>query len=172
MLPPLFLILLWDAYQWTGDWKLLSQLLPAAEAALTWIDRYGDLDGDGFLEYRRRTRHGLRNQGWKDSRDSVSFANGDLAEGPSALAEVQGYVYDAKCRMAEVYRVLGDADKAQWLELQAQRLKEQFNQAFWMPDQGYFALALDERKRQVDSVASNAGHCLWSGIVDQTKLPG
>jgi glycogen debranching enzyme len=166
---PLFLVLLHEAYQWTGDLELLHQLLPAAEAALQWIDRYGDLDGDGFLEYKRRTKHGLRNQGWKDSGDSISFAEGTLAQGPIALAEVQGYVYDAKRKMAQLYRVLGDTIRADQLEHQAERLKAQFNKAFWMPEQGYFALALDGRKRQVDSIASNAGQCLWSGIVDSEK---
>jgi glycogen debranching enzyme len=166
---PLFLVLLWEAYQWTGDVDLLRQFLPAAEAALRWIDRYGDMDGDGFVEYKRRTRHGLRNQGWKDSGDAIAFADGHLAEGPIALAEVQGYAYDAKRRMAQVYRVLGNAGKARRLERQAQQLKAQFNEAFWMPQEGFFALALDRHKRQVDSIASNVGHCLWSGIVDENK---
>jgi glycogen debranching enzyme len=168
---PLFLILLWEAYQWTGDQALLQRFLPAAEAALRWIDRYGDLDRDGFVEYKRRTRHGLWNQGWKDSGDAISFAAGPLAEGPIALAEVQGYVYDAKRKMAEIYRTLKELTKARRLERQAQRLKEQFNQAFWMPQQEYYALALDGRKRQVDSIASNAGQCLWSGVVDEEKAP-
>ena len=166
---PLFLILLWEAYQWTGDEEPLRQLLPAAEAALRWIDRYGDMDGDGFVEYKRRTRQGIKNQGWKDSHDSISFADGRLAEGPIALAEVQGYVYDAKRRMAKVYRVLGNINKARRLERQAEQLREHFNDAFWMPQHSYYAVALDGRKQQVDSIASNAGHCLWSGIVDGDK---
>jgi glycogen debranching enzyme len=166
---PLFLVLLHEAYRWTGDLELLHQLLPAAEAALQWIDSYGDLDGDGFLEYQRRTSRGLRNQGWKDSSDSISFADGTLAQGPIALAEVQGYVYDAKQKMAQLYRVLGDTTKANQLEGQAEQLKAQFNEAFWMPEQGYFALALDGRKRQVDGIASNVGQCLWSSIIDSEK---
>ena len=166
---PLFLVLMWEVFQWTGNKDLLRQLLPAAEAALRWIDRYGDMDGDGFIEYKRRSGKGLRNQGWKDSSDCIAFADGHLAEGPIALAEVQGYVYDAKRKMAEAYRVLGNTNGARRLERQAQRLKEQFNEAFWMPDSGYFALALDGRKRQVDGIASNAGQCLWSNIVDQNK---
>jgi glycogen debranching enzyme len=166
---PLFLVLLHEAYQWTGDIDVLRQLLPAAEAALQWIDRYGDLDGDGFLEYKCRTRRGLRNQGWKDSSDSISFADGTLATGPIALAEVQGYVYDAKRKMAQLYRVLGDTTKADQLEHQAEQLKAQFNEAFWMPEQGYFALALNGRKHRVNSIASNAGQCLWSGIIDSEK---
>ncbi|MEE8163737.1 MAG: amylo-alpha-1,6-glucosidase, partial [Anaerolineae bacterium] len=166
---PLFILLLWEAYQWTGDQELLRQFLPAAEAALRWIDRYGDIDQDGFVEYKRRTRQGLRNQGWKDSGDSINFANGRLAEGPIALAEVQGYVYDAKRKMANIYRALKATSRVRRLERQAQNLKEQFNDAFWMPEHGYYALALDGRKRQVDSIASNPGQCLWSGIVDEDK---
>jgi glycogen debranching enzyme len=166
---PLFLVLLWEAYQWTGDIELVRRFLPAAEVALKWIDRYGDIARDGFVEYKRRTRHGLRNQGWKDSGDSISFADGRLAEGPIALAEVQGYVFDAKRKMAELYRLLGSPNRARRLERQAQQLKEQFNQAFWMSEQGYFALALDGQKRQVDSISSNPGQCLWSGIVEEDK---
>ncbi len=166
---PLFLILFWETYQWTGDTDLLRRYLPAAEAALSWIEHYGDPDQDGFVEYQRRTRKGLLNQCWKDSHDSISFADGTLAKGPIAMAEVQGYVYDAKRKMAEIYRLLGEPEKAQRMNLEAQRLKEQFNEAFWMPDQGFYALALDGSKRQVDSITSNPGHCLWSGIVDVEK---
>jgi glycogen debranching enzyme len=166
---PLFVILLWNAYQWTGDMDLLRRFLPNAEAALRWMDKYGDLDGDGFVEYKRRTRRGLRNQGWKDSGDAISFADGRLAEGPIALAEVQGNVYDAKRKMAEIYRALGRRARARRLERQAQQLKEQFNEAFWMPEHNYYAIALDGEKRQVDSVASNPGQCLWSGIVGEDK---
>ena len=166
---PLFLILLWEAYQWTGDKTLLDRFLPPAESALQWIDKWGDLDGDGFIEYRRRSSKGLRNQGWKDSHDSINFADGRLATGALALAEVQGYVYDAKKKMAEIYRVLENPAKAQKLELEAEKLRKQFNEAFWMPDKGYYAMALDGRKRQVDSISSNPGHCLWSGIIDKDK---
>lgn len=165
---PLFLSLLWEAYQWTGDQSLLETMLPHAEAALRWIDRYGDTDGDGFVEYKRRTRKGLRNQGWKDSSDSVAFADGSLAAGPIALAEVQGYVYAAKRNMADIYRVLG-SPRSRELDAEADALRQRFNQAFWMPDKGYYAVALDGKKRQVDSITSNPGHCLWSGIVDDDK---
>ncbi len=168
---PLFLILLWEAYQWTGDRSLLERFLPAAEAALAWIDKWGDADGDGFVEYQRKSAKGLRNQGWKDSYDSVNFAGGALAEGAIALAEVQGYAYDAKIKMAKAYRVLNSPEKAQTLESEADRLRRQFNEAFWMPRQGYYAMALDGRKRQVDSISSNPGHCLWSGIIDKDKAP-
>ena len=166
---PLFLILLWEAYQWTGDISLLVRYLPVAEAALRWIDKWGDLDGDGFVEYRRHSSKGLRNQGWKDSRDSLSFASGELADGNIALAEVQGYVYDAKMKMAEMYRVLEKPEISRVLEGEAQKLREHFNSAFWMPEKGFYAMALDGRKRQIDSIASNPGHCLWSGIVDKRK---
>jgi glycogen debranching enzyme len=166
---PLFLILLWEAYQWTGDKSLLDRFLPPAEAALQWINKWGDLDGDGFIEYRRQSAKGLRNQGWKDSHDSINFANGKLAEGAIALAEVQGYVYDAKMKMAEIFRILGNPAKAQKLETEALKLRKQFNDAFWMPDKGFYAMALDGRKRQVDSISSNPGHCLWSGIIDEDK---
>ncbi|MBI2854038.1 MAG: amylo-alpha-1,6-glucosidase [Chloroflexi bacterium] len=165
---PLFLLLMWETYRWTGDKELIKQLLPHAEAALQWIHHYGDLDGDGFVEYKRRTRRGLRNQGWKDSGDSISFADGALATGAIALVEVQAYVYAAKRSMAGIYRMLGDP-RAYSLEQEAVALKDRFNQAFWMPDKGYYAVALDGDKRQVDSITSNPGHCLWCGIVDEDK---
>jgi len=168
---PLFLRLLWETYQWTGDKNILNRFLPPAEAALEWINRWGDFDNDGFVEYHRKSRKGLKNQGWKDSFDSISFEDGTLAEGSIALAEVQGYVYDAKIKMAEIYRILGNPDKAQALESEAKKLRRQFNEVFWMPDKGYYAIALDGKKRQVNSISSNPGHCLWSGIVDEEKAP-
>ncbi|MCL4435221.1 MAG: amylo-alpha-1,6-glucosidase [Thaumarchaeota archaeon] len=168
---PLFPVLLWEAYRWTDSVKMLQQLMPAAEKALNWIDQYGDLDGDGFVEYQLRTRNGLRNQGWKDSRDSISFANGKLAPPPIALCEVQGYVYDAKRKMADLYKVLGNTSKADELELQAEDLKRRFNEVFWMPNEKFFAVALDQHKHRVDSITSNPGHCLWSGIIDEVKAP-
>ncbi len=166
---PLFIILLWEAYQWTGDLDLLRRFLPAAEAALVWIDRYGDIDGDGFVEYQRTTHKGLRNQGWKDSKDAIAFGDGTLAEGPIALVEVQAYVYYAKRKMADIYRLLEDLPQANKLDQAAQILQNQFDEAFWMEKEGYYAIALDGRKRQVDSIASNPGHCLWSGIVPPQK---
>ena len=166
---PLFLVLLWETYQWTGDLDLVRRLLPAAELALQWIDHYGDRDGDGFVEYRRKTGKGLRNQCWKDSGDSIAFADGALAEPPIAVAEVQGYVYAAKSKMADLYGLLDDGATAQRLEAEAQALRERFNEAFWLPQEDFYALALDGEKRQVDGIASNAGHLLWSGIVDPEK---
>lgn len=166
---PLFLRLLWEAVHALQDRSLLERMLPVAEAALRWIDRYGDRDGDGFVEYERRTRHGLRNQGWKDSGDSISFEDGRLAQGPIALAEVQGYVYDAKRKMAELYRLVGRPRTARRLEREAEELRERFEAAFWMPHKRFYALALDGQKQQVDSITSNPGHCLWSGIVSPER---
>lgn len=164
---PLWLILLGETYRWTGDLELIKELIPAAEAALDWIDSYGDVDGDGFVEYRRSSS--LVNQGWKDSDDAVAFADGRLAEGPIALVEVQGYVYRAKTAMAELFTRLGDDAKAGRLNEQAARLKKDFNNKFWSAKDDYFSLALDGQKRLVDSVTSNPGHALWSGIVDRDK---
>jgi glycogen debranching enzyme len=166
---PLFVMLAAAYFRWTADLETIAGLRPAIDAALEWIDRHGDLDGDGFVEYRRRATAGLENQGWKDSRDSVVHPDGTLAEGPIALVEVQGYVYLAKLRIADVYEVLGEPDRARELRRQAEVLRSQFNQAFWNPDAGFFALALDGRKRQVASVTSNPGHCLYCDIVEPDK---
>lgn len=163
---PLFVRLLWETYLWTGDLELVRSFLPAARAAIGWLDTYGDVDGDGFIEYRRRTPHGLLNQGWKDSHDSISSMDGRQALGPIALVEVQGYAYDAKRCLADLLSVLGETGEAKRLEQEASRLKQAFTQAFWMPREGFFALALDGRKRAVDAIASNPGHLLWSGILD------
>lgn len=168
---PLFLILLWEAYQWTGNLELLRQFLPAAEAALHWIDKYGDLDGDGFVEYHRRSPKGLKNQGWRDSSDAVSFANGTLAESPLALVEVQGYVYKAKRKMAEIYHLLGKPKKSYQLAEEARILYERFNEAFWMEDKGYYAMSLDRNKVQVDGIVSTPGHCLWTEIIPPERAP-
>jgi glycogen debranching enzyme len=169
---PLFLIRAADYYKWTGDLETLRRLRPALDAALAWIDEHGDRDGDGFVEYERRSPGGLQNQGWKDSHDSVVHADGSLAEGPIALVEVQGYVYLAKLTIADVYDALGAPDRATQLREQARTLRSRFNDAFWNPSEGTFALALDGRKRQVASVASNPGHCLYCGIVEREKANG
>jgi glycogen debranching enzyme len=166
---PLFLMLSAAYYRWTQDLETMAVLRPALDAALAWIDDYGDADGDGFVEYERRSEAGLRNQGWKDSEDSVMHADGKLAEGPIALVEVQGYVYMAKLRIAEVYEALGAPDVAELLRQQAEELRVAFDQAFWDPQEGTFALALDGRKRQVRSVTSNPGHCLFCDIVDPRR---
>jgi glycogen debranching enzyme len=164
---PWFLILYAQHLRWTGDVDFARKLLPAAEAALRWIDEYGDLDGDGFVEYQTRSARGIRNQGWKDSHDAIVHADGRLAEPPIALAEVQGYVYMAKTRMADVYRHLGRTQDALRLEAEAQVLKVRFDEAFWMEDEHYFAGALDGDKRQVRTVMSNPGHGLYCAILDE-----
>lgn len=166
---PLFVMLLAEAHRWIGDLDLIKGLVPAAEAALAWIDEFGDSDGDGFVEYSAAPGKPLRNQCWKDSGDSISFAAGHLAEGPIAVAEVQGYVYAAKLGMAEIYETLGDVVKATRMREEATRLKRQFDDVFWMPEEGFYAIAIDGDKKQVDSIASNPGHCLWSGILSQER---
>jgi glycogen debranching enzyme len=164
---PLFLILLSEYWRWTGDRQTVLDLEHHARWALTWIDVYGDADGDGFLEYRPRSPAGLRNQGWKDSWRAVMFADGRVAEPPIALCEIQGYVYDAKVRMAEVAaEVWEDPETAGRLRAEAARLRDRFNEAFWLDGRGgYYAMALDGAGRPVDSLTSNIGHLLWSGIV-------
>ncbi len=166
---PLWLILFGEYLRWADDPTLLHDLLPAAERALAWIDRYGDLDGDGFIEYSRRSKSGLENQGWKDSYDSVRFADGRFAEGPIALVEVQGYAYAARLAMAGVYEQIGRADEASEQRARAATLKKAVQDAFWMSDEGYFAMALDGKKQQVDGITSNPGHLLWSGLLDPEK---
>lgn len=168
---PLWLVLLTYAYSWTSDLEAVRELWPKAMAALEWIDRHGDLDGDGYVEYRRRSARGLGNQGWKDSWNGVLHADGTPAEGPIALVEVQGYVYQAKSRLAPLARAMDQHDLADRLEGEAAELKERFNRDFWLEDEGYFAMALDGRKRPVRTVTSNPGHGLWSGIVDREKVP-
>lgn len=169
---PLYLVLLSETWRWTGDRDLADRLREPALAALRWIDEYGDRDGDGFVEYERRSRRGLENQSWKDSGDSQRFRDGRTAVPPIAPAEVQGYVFDAKSRLAEVARLAwGDEALAGRLEREAAELAARFDEAFWVPDRdGYYALALDGQKRRVDALCSNIGHLLWSGIVPPEKV--
>lgn len=168
---PLFLVLLDEYERWSGDRATVKALEFAARAGLEWIDRDGDRDGDGYVEYERRNAEtGLENQCWKDSWDSIRFADGRLAKLPRACCEIQGYVYDAKIRCARLAReVWNDPAFAARLEREAAALKERFNRDFWIPDRGYFALALDGDKRQVDALTSNIGHLLWSGIAETDK---
>jgi len=166
---PWFLIVYAQYFRWTGDREFAMELLPAAEAALRWIDEDGDLDGDGFVEYLSRSPRGIRNQGWKDSHDSIMHTDGRLAEPPIALSEVQAYVYLARVRMADVYRALGDDHRAEFLLAQAHELRRRYNEAFWVEEERYFAAALDGEKRQVRTVMSNPGHGLYCGIVDDEK---
>jgi len=166
---PLYLIALHETWKWTGDRALIEQHRATAERCLAWIDKYGDLDGDGFQEYLRRSPRGLDNQGWKDSGDAVVHPDGSQAEPPIALCELQGYVYDAKCRMAEVFEALGEPGPAAALRAQAEELRRRFNEVFWDGDEGTYCFGLDARKRPIRSVVSNAGHCLWSGIADNAR---
>jgi glycogen debranching enzyme len=169
---PLYLILLSEVWRWTDDAALVRDLKQPALAALDWIGKYGDRDGDGFVEYERRTEHGLENQSWKDSWDSQRFHDGTLARTPIAPCEVQGYVYDAKRRVAELAReVWRDRELAGRLDREADALRRRFDEAFWVEDRGgFYALALDGDKGQVDSLCSNIGHLLWSGIVEPRRV--
>jgi len=166
---PLWLVLLGATFDWTGDMALVDRLWPHALAALDWIDTYGDRDGDGFVEYERRSERGLLNQGWKDSSDAIRDRTGKQAVPPIALAEVQGYVFDAKRRMARLAEARGDAALASRLDAEAELLRERFEAAFWVADQRYYAMALDAEKKPADAIASNAGQCLWSGIVSTDR---
>jgi glycogen debranching enzyme len=161
---PLFVLLVGLYVERTGDIATLQELWPNVESALSWIDIYGDIDGDGFVEYQRATERGLANQGWKDSQDAVFHADGRLAEGPIALAEVQGYVYAAKLYAAHCARRLGEETRARDLELQAERLRERFDSAFWCDSIGTYTIALDGNKRPCLVRTSNAGQVLFSGI--------
>jgi glycogen debranching enzyme len=162
---PLYLITLHSAWRATGDRELLERHLETAEGCLSWIDNYGDRDGDGFQEYQTRSPVGYENMGWKDSGDSVVYQDGSLVKGPKALCELQGYVYAAWVRMAEVFDALGEPERAQALRAKAAALFDHFNEAFWDEELGFYAYALDGDKQKVLTVASNPGHCLWSGIV-------
>jgi glycogen debranching enzyme len=162
---PLYLIALHAAWKATGDRTLIERHLPNAEACLTWIDKYGDRDGDGFQEYQTRSKAGYENMAWKDSGDAVMYPDGTLVRGPKALCELQGYVYDAWLRMAEIYDVLDNKRRANRLRKKAAVLFRKFNEAFWDERSGFYAYALDGDKKKVLSVASNVGQCLWSGII-------
>lgn len=165
----LFVALLGEYSRWAGIDDAVRELLPYADRALEWMAVHGDADGDGFVEYERGTPSGLFNQGWKDSEDGVTFADGTIARPPIALAEVQAYGYAALVARAEIAEHLGDNVRARELRARAARLKRAFNETFWLPQRGWFALALDGDKQPVDSLTSNMGHCLWTGIVDQDK---
>ncbi len=161
----LYLIVLHEAWKWLGDLRLLREHRDVALRCLEWIDRYGDLDGDGFQEYQTRSPHGYENMGWKDSSDAIVYPDGRPVPQPKALVELQGYVFDAKLRMAEVFDVLGEPDRAATLRSQAAVLQQRFEDAFWSDDLGAYVLCLDPHKEPVKTLASNVGHCLWSGIV-------
>ena len=162
---PLYLITLHAAWKATGDRSLLETYLPNAEAALRWIDEEGDRDGDMFQEYEKRTPDGYENMDWKDAGDSMTWPDGSLVKGPKAVCELQGYVYDAWVRMAEVFDALGDHRRAATLREKADALFRKFNKIFWNEELGFYAYMLDGEKRPVPTIASNCGHLLWSGIV-------
>ncbi len=163
----LYLILMSEYYKWTGDEKLLSDLKTGAEAAVRWMDDYGDIDKDGYVEYIRMSEKlGLLNQGWKDSHNSIVFSDGRLAMPPIALSEVQGYAYDAKQRFAGMFP---DTDLGKRMAAESVSLKEKYNNDFWLPKKEYFAEALDKDKKLVDSITSNPCHGFWSGIMEPLK---
>ncbi len=166
---PLFLILLSETWNWTGDEALVRDLLPAAYRALEWIDHYGDLDGDGLVEYLCRSKRGLVNQGWKDSWDANLHRDGKVAEPPLALVEVQGYVYDAKYRMASMLRHFGDSDTADRLRREATDLARRVERLFWVPSRSFYAMALDREKRPLDVISSNPGHLLFTRMLSRER---
>ena len=162
---PLFVVLLGELLRWGAPRDEIHALVPAADRALEWIEKYGDRDGDLFVEYQRLSPSGLANQGWKDSWDGVTYADGRVAQAPIALCEVQGYVYAAYLARAALADDAGDASLARRCRDRAEALRQAFEDAFWLPDVGWYALGLDAGKQPIDSLTSNVGHCLWSGIV-------
>jgi glycogen debranching enzyme len=169
---PLYLILFSEVWRWTGDITVTQDFKQPALKALEWIERYGDRDGDGFVEFQKRSQHGLDVQSWKDSFDSQRFHDGRTAHGAIAPCEVQGYVYDAKRRIAEIAReAWRDRELADRLDREADELRVRFDEAFWCEDRGgFYALALDGEKNRVDSICSNMGHLLWSRIVPPERV--
>ena len=166
---PLFVMLLGELRRWGLASEAVDALLPHADRALDWIEDFGDRDGDGYVEYQRATDRGLQNQGWKDSWDAIRFADGTLARAPIALAEVQGYVYGAYLARVHFANEVGDEETASHFRQKAHDLKTAFNRDFWLEERAWFAMGLDADKRPVDALASNMGHCLWTGIVDEDK---
>jgi glycogen debranching enzyme len=166
---PLFVMLLGEMRRWGVARELVDDLLPNALRAIEWIERFGDSDGDGYVEYRRATDRGLANQGWKDSWDGIRYGDGKVAEAPIALCEVQAYTYGAYLASAHFAFEAGDAATYERFRAKATALKTAFNRDFWLEDRGYFAVGLDADKRPIDSMTSNMGHCLWTGIVDEDK---
>jgi len=166
---PLFLLLLAEYYQWTEDISIVKELMPNIVNALNWMNEYGDADKDSFVEYSSQSSKGLHNQGWKDSEDSNIHDNGEYAQAPIALIEVQGYIYQAKTKLIPILRLLGKNDLADKLVLETALLKERFELAFWMDEDKYYTIALDREKKQVRSITSNPGHILMSGIADPVR---
>ncbi|MGW9019269.1 MGH1-like glycoside hydrolase domain-containing protein, partial [Priestia megaterium] len=167
---PLFLILLTEYVKWTGDFEFFKELQGNVDAAFTWIDKYGDKDGDLFVEYHQESSKGIANQGWKDSGDSIVHRNGDYAESPIALAEVQGYVYQAKMGIALLYEAVDKTEEAKLLKEKAALLKKKFDEQFWMDDVSFYAIALDQNKEKVGTITSNPGHVLLSEMLNEEKV--
>ncbi|MCU1518646.1 MAG: amylo-alpha,6-glucosidase, partial [Pseudarthrobacter sp.] len=168
---PLFVALFGEVSRWGFATDTIAALMPHVDRALEWIRNYGDKDGDGFVEYERLNDRGLINQGWKDSWDGINFADGSMAEPPIALCEVQAYVYSAYLARSWLAYDAGDLDLAAEYRDRGAQLKRQFNEQFWLPDRGYYAIALDGKKRPVDACASNMGQCLLFGLIDEDKAP-
>jgi glycogen debranching enzyme len=166
---PLFVMLAGAYFDRTADVKFIRSIWPNLLLALEWIDRYGDSDGDGFVETMRHSPNGLVQQGWKDSWDSVSHRDGSLPEFPLALCEVQGYAFAARLAAADLASALGEGARAEELRRKAQSLKERFNAAFWCEDLGTYAIALDRHKQPCEIRSSNAGHCLFTGIATEER---
>ncbi|MCA1646745.1 MAG: amylo-alpha-1,6-glucosidase, partial [Chloroflexi bacterium] len=160
----LYPIVLHETWKWTGDEALLRKHLETARRCMEWIDKYGDIDADGFQEYRTRSEQGYENMGWKDSGDAVVYPDGSPVPQPKGLVELQGYAFDAKMRMAEILEVLGEPGGATALRAAAAELRTKFEEAFWCEDLGFYAFGLDPAKQPIKTLASNAGHCLWSGL--------
>jgi glycogen debranching enzyme len=169
---PLFLMLVSEVFNWTADEKLIRELMPNILRALDWIDHYGDLDGDGFVEFQRRSPKGLANQGWKDSWDANMFPDGTIAQSPIALVEVQGYVFDAKYRLSKLLRSFGETERADKLKREAAELAKQIDRVFWMQRQGFYAMALDKDKKKLEVISSNPGHLLFTRVLktDRARL--
>ena len=166
---PLFVMLLGEMRRWGVAREMVDELLPNADRAIEWIEQFGDADGDGYVEYQRATDRGLANQGWKDSWDGIRYADGRVAEAPIALCEVQAYTYGAYLASAHFAFEVGDTATYDRFRAKAAQLKAAFNRDFWLEDKGWFAVGLDADKRPIDSLTSNIGHCLWTGIVDEDK---
>ena len=166
---PLFVMLLGEMRRWGVARELVDELLPNAVRAIDWIEHFGDSDGDGYVEYRRATDRGLANQGWKDSWDGIRYGDGRVAEAPIALAEVQAYTYGAYLASAHFAFEAGDTATYERFRAKAAQLKAAFNRDFWLEEKGWFAVGLEADKKPIDSLTSNIGHCLWTGIVDEDK---
>jgi glycogen debranching enzyme len=166
---PLFVMLLGEMRRWGVAREMVDELLPNAARAIEWIEHFGDADGDGYVEYQRATDRGLANQGWKDSWDGIRYADGTVAQAPIALCEVQAYTYGAYLASAHFAFEVGDTATYDRFRAKATQLKAAFNRDFWLEDKGWYAVGLDADKRPIDSLTSNIGHCLWTGIVDEDK---